>query len=128
MLIDPRMWAGDAIKYHEIEHYHIGRMKRVESLGYQLKQELPMFVGMSFDGLFHRGMNHPKILKMYLGRQVSLETLSTLVYLVDCADYWKESDDILLQEMALKAYKYWPFLAIQDDTKLRNMVLEHFSI
>ena len=86
----PKGWVGD---FNEQNHadYRI----RVESLGYNYQNELlELFAKVKkFDDIFYvEEGQHPLLLKQFLAKKVSLESMCILQELLDYCKYW--NDDI----------------------------------
>ena len=68
------MWIGDMIKNGEARY--VDWKKKVESLSYNFKQEAEsIFEDQKVDDVFDCSKGHPVLLKKYLRKEISLETL-----------------------------------------------------
>ncbi len=99
------------------EDTYIEWKSRVESLEYIFKNDVEKLLtnAQNFDILFNseRG-NHPKILKAFLGKKISLETLVIFEYLVKfCKTYDEEiRERIIWPEVSRLVQNYKPFVKI----------------
>ncbi len=120
---DPQtLWIGDIIKNGE-SVYHDWQ-KRVQSLSYFFKEEVEKLVeNRKFDELFEiKDNRHPIILKEYLKKSISLETLIVLNCIVSYKnDFDKKLKDPIWELISLKIDKYSPFLNI-DIFKYRKIL------
>ena len=88
------------------------------------QQELKPYIK-NFEPLFEiKGGNHPTLLKEYLGKRVSLETLVILDELVDFSKKWNEQlgDDVVWPDIKNLMKNYKGFLTI-DKNKYRMKLL-----
>ena len=88
------------------------------------QQELKPFVN-NFEPLFEiKDGNHPTLLKEYLGKRVSLETMVILDELVDFSKKWDEQlgDDVVWPDIKNLMKNYKGFLTI-DKNKYRMKLL-----
>ena len=88
------------------------------------QQELKPYIK-NFEPLFEiKGGNHPTLLKEYLGKRVSLETMVILDELVDFSKKWDEQlgDDVVWPDIKNLMKNYKGFLTI-DKNKYRMKLL-----
>ena len=88
------------------------------------QQELKPYIK-NFEPLFEiKGGNHPTLLKEYLGKRVSLETMVILDELVDFTKNWDEQlgDDVVWPDIKNLMKNYKGFLTI-DKNKYRMKLL-----
>jgi len=85
---DPKSWVGNFSEQNYSDY-----RKRIESLKYNYKNDLnELFKNITvFDELFHvKDKQHPLLLKQFLAKKVSLETMCILETLLDYCKYWDE--------------------------------------
>lgn len=120
------LWIGEIIK--EGEENYKNWQRRTQSLSYLFKQEAGIFDASNFDSMFAlEGNKHPRLIKEYLQKKLSLETLVILNLILG---YKKQFDSRLLdpvwEMISLKIEKYTPFLRV-DKSKytevLKSVVL-----
>jgi hypothetical protein len=121
---DPQsLWIGEIIK--EGEETYKDWMRRTQSLSYIFKDEVSIFNSKNFDEMFEiEGNRHPKILKEFLQKKLSLETMIILNNILE----YKRQFDIKLQDpvwefVSMKIEKYAPFLHI-DSNKFKLILKE----
>jgi hypothetical protein len=104
---------------------YLARQKRIESLPYDFKKELKILLP-DFDANFRvEDNNHPYLLKEYMGRRLSLESLSIIADLTECLPYWKKrlGDDHICSSVIMKIEKYLPFLNF-DKGEFRDILVD----
>lgn len=121
---DPQsLWIGQIIK--EGEEKYKNWMRKKQSLSYIFKEEVSIFNSKNFDEMFNIEDNkHPKILKEFLQKKISLETM---IILNNILDYKKQFDQKLLDPVwefvSMRIEKYTPFLHI-DSNKFKLILKE----
>ena len=106
------------------ENYDSWRLKREGFFDMFVVEMHPLMV--EFEPLFEvNGNNHPKLLKEYLGKRVSIETMIVLEVLVDYCKNWDKhlSDDIVWQDTRKLMNDYKRFLTI-DPRKYKMKLLK----
>ena len=106
--------------------------KRQSGLRYSFKQDLDAVVqymeakAHSFNNLFETLGQHPPILKLYINKRVSLETLIILDMVLGFSKQWdNDLKDPLWEQVSFKIKKYKPFLSI-NTLPFRKVVKETF--
>lgn len=121
---DPQsLWIGQIIK--EGEENYTNWMRKTQSLSYIFKEEVSILNSKNFDEMFSiQGNKHPKILKEFLQKKISLETL---IILNNILEYTKEFDkklqDPVWEFVSMRIQKYSPFLHI-DRNKFKSILKE----
>jgi len=121
---DPQsLWIGQIIK--EGEDNYKNWMRKTQSLSYIFKEEISIFNSKNFDEMFSiRGNKHPLIIKNYLQKKISLETL---IILNNILEYTKEFDkklqDPVWEFVSMRIEKYTPFIHI-DVNKFKQLLKE----
>ena len=106
------MWIGEMIR--EGEGRYQEWQKKVQSLSYIFKEEVnTLFDGYKVDELFDCSKGHPLILRSYLGKNTSLETLVICDRILGYRkDLDKKLNDPVWETVSRKIKKYSPFLNI----------------
>jgi len=111
---DPQsLWIGDIIK--EGESVYSDWKKKQQSLSYFFSQEISsIFSYDQFDDVFSiKGSSHPKILKKFLKKEISLETMVILDKILSYRKHFdKKLSDPVWQFVSMKIKKYSPFIHI----------------
>lgn len=125
---NPKMWIKELAYSDQAEKRYKDWMKYQQSLSYNFKQDLSK-LDISFDKNFIVSNNeHPILLKLYLGNEISLETLCILVDISSVLKYWDKSlnYDPLWNSIKQKIEKYVPFINY-DKEKLKSICLDKFE-
>ena len=106
------MWIGEMIK--EGEGRYTDWKKHIQSLSYVFKSDAEtLFDGYKVDEVFDCSKGHPLILKSYLGKKTSLETLVICDRILGYRkDLDKKLNDPVWETVSRKIKKYSPFLNI----------------
>ena len=106
------MWIGEMIK--EGEGRYQDWQKKIQSLSYIFKEEINiLFEGKKVDEVFDCSHGHPPILKSYLGKKTSLETLVICDRIFEYRkDFDKKLDDPVWETVSRKIKKYSSFINI----------------
>ncbi len=107
-----KKWIGDFDKTNWLEHKKVN-----QSLEYVYQNDIEklLTIAENFDILFKVGEgNHPKLVKAYLGKKVSLETLVILEKILKFRESFdaKISETYIWPKVSLLIKKYEPFLKI----------------
>jgi hypothetical protein len=121
---DPQsLWIGQIIK--EGEENYTNWMRKTQSLSYIFKEEISIFNSKNFDDMFNiEGNKHPLIIRNYLQKKISLETL---IILNSILNYKKQFDkklqDPVWEFVSMRIEKYTPFIHI-DVNKFKQLLKE----
>ena len=110
---DPsRVWIGEIMQSGEDNFKEW--QKRNQSLTYIFSNEVTdVFTKDNFDSHFQTKGQHPKILKQYMRRNISIETFIILDMILGFViDFDKKLTDPIWSTVSLKIKKYRPFLNI----------------
>jgi len=121
---DPsKVWIGEIIQNGETNFKQW--QKRNQSLSYIFGNEVEgIFTRDNFDSYFRTQGQHPKILKAYMRKEISLETLVILDKILGFRSRLdKKLDDPIWSTVSLKMKKYEPFLNI-DVFKFKRILKE----
>lgn len=125
---DVNQWVGDIVQDQESERIYKQWLARQQSLTYTFKQDLSK-LNTDFDSNFIVDSNsHPRLLVLYLQKQICIETLIILDMLTGCFKYWdkKISDPVVWPAVKKKCERYKPFLSIDVD-RYREIVVAFFQ-
>ena len=102
--------------------------KRQQSLSYVFKNELTQLKEDFNENIIVPKNQHPYLLRLYLRKDICLETLILIDRCVKMFAYWDKelSDDIMWPDVKLKADKYSPFLNV-DINKYRDILISTFN-
>jgi hypothetical protein len=125
---NPKIWIKEIAFSLLSEQVYKNWSKRQQSLVYLFKEELSK-LNDDFDSNFKaENQTHPYVVKLFIRKEISLETLVLLVDLVKCVAYWskKFEYDPTIDEILNTISKYRPFIEY-DREKIKNIVLDKFS-
>jgi len=125
---NPKLWIKEIAFSVSAEEVYKSWSKRQQSLMYLFKEELSKLKE-DFDSNFKvEDHTHPYVIKLFLRKEISLETLVLLVDLVKCSAYWSKrfAYDPTVEDVLNKIMKYRPFITY-DREKVKNIVLDKFS-
>jgi hypothetical protein len=98
---------------------------RMQKLGYTFKQDIQTLYA---DGDPYEAINgqHPKILKLYLGKKISLESIAILakIGIIENIDYSSLSNDFIWNDFVHLVKKYKPFVKIDKEYYTRQLKQE----
>lgn len=128
-LEDSKAWIRDLAYSDRAEAVYTEWAKRVQSLTYIFTQEIKKLDEDNFNENFIiKNGGHPLILKLYLRKEISLETLTILVDLSGCDKYFNKvlKSDPIWEDIGFKISKYKPFLTY-DREKTRKILLDKYK-
>ena len=117
------VWIGEMIK--EGEGRYQEWQKKVQSLTYVFKEETEsVFENKKMDDMFDCSKGHPPILKIYLGGDISLESMVIYDRILGYGkDFDKRLKDPVWETVSRKIKKYSPFLNI-DVSRYKKILKE----
>jgi len=121
-------WVGNLVQNNESEKCYRTLLRTRESLSYIFSEDLDKLKE-DFDSNFTvEDGQHPYLLKLYLRKDICIETLIILDDLVGCFKKWnkKIDENVLWPQLYLKCRKYKQFFEY-DRSKLKQVVLNKFS-
>ena len=121
-------WIGDLAYNEDAQKNYINWSKRQQSLSYIFTNDVEKLDDkFDFNFIVENGQ-HPPAMKLYLRKQITIETLIILIDLVRCFSHWQKNmgEDIVWKELSHKLTKYKPFLQY-DRAKMKNILLARFK-
>lgn len=121
---DPQtLWIGEIIKNGNVNY--LEWQKTIQGLKYLFKQETEkLFSEVKLDDVFNCSKGHPILLKKYLSKKISLETM--LIYdsiFGYCKNFDKKLLDPVWKTVSMRIKKYRPFINI-DVFEYKRIVKE----
>lgn len=118
-------WGG--VFDTEAKHNYLDWKRRMEAMSYTFKNDIDKLIfdceklNIKFDNVFYSGTKQPIILKRYLGKHISMETL---VILNQINNYTNRLDvelknDIVWPDVSRIIKKYQPFLKVDREKYVR---------
>jgi len=124
-----KAWIKELAYSDDAERVYKDWLKRNQSLTYVVKNDLSQ-LDSPFDGNFivSKMQSHPRLLQLYLGGHVTLETVCILLDITKAKKHWdsKMEFDPIYDEVRKKIEKYTPFIKY-DKEKMKKIVLDYFS-
>ena len=98
---------------------------RMQKLGYTFKQDIQTLYADGNPFEVNDGQ-HPKVLKLYLGKKISLESIAILakIGIIENTDYSSLSNDFIWNDFVHLVKKYKPFVKIDKDHYIRQLEQE----
>ena len=126
--VNPKLWIRDLAYSEDAQLTYNEWKKRQQSLTYNLKQDLGKLFTDFNKNFIVANNEHPALLRLYLGGQVTLESLCILLDLIKAKKHWdsKLEYDPVWSEISLKVQKYTPFINY-DKEKVKKIVLDYFG-
>ena len=117
-------WIGDISK---IEHSSVYPqwLKKIQSMSFVFSNDIDLLLkDADFEELFKSTTTHPPLLKKYLSRSITLETLVILNQLLNYVKDFDKSikDPVVWPELKRRVLKYEPFLSV-DKPKYKQILL-----
>jgi len=124
-LHDTKIWVGELLS-EECETRYKEWKKKQESLSYLFKTEMSFIEGWDSDELnvwfSCPNGDHPNIIKMYLRKEISLETLSILNSIFNFMNHYdKRIADPIYKGVSQLCRKYQPFLKVDMQKQKRQL-------
>lgn len=118
-------WGG--VFDSEAKHNYLDWKRRMEAMSYTFKNDIDKILfnceknNYKFDDVFYSDTNHPIILRMYLGKHISIETLVILNQINNYTDRLDEKlkNDLVWPDVSRILKKYQPFLKIEKEKYVR---------
>lgn len=127
-VIDNKLWVKDLAYSEQAENKYIEWNKRQQSLTYVLKNDLQKLDNNFNENFIIKDNQHPKLLKLFLGNQIQIETICLLLKITNAIKQW----DIDLEYdptwniIKNKILKYVPFINY-DVQKVKKLCLDRFG-
>ena len=120
-------YIGD-IREDRANQVYMDFKKRQQALSYTFKSDLSKLKEDFNSNIIVPENEHPFLLRLYMRKDICIETLTLIDRCVKMFSYWdKELDgDIMWPSIKLKAQKYSPFLNV-DINKYREIILSKFN-
>lgn len=121
-------WVGDLVNEQTAEKNYMAWRKRMESLSYIFNNDLDKLDSDFNSNFAVTDGHHPKLLKLYLRKEICPETILILEDLLGFFRAWnkKIEDKIVWPNEYIKLKKYRPFFTVNID-KFKVLVLEKFN-
>ena len=120
-------WIGDLFD-DKSEKVYADWLKRQQALSYIFEQDLNKLLTSFDDNVIVKNGQHPYLLKQYLRREISIETIIILNDILGFFGHWnkKIEDGVLWPSIYKKLSKYKPFFHY-DMFKCRKILKDKFA-
>lgn len=125
--LGPSQWIGDLMENMKVHNTYAKWLKRQESLSYQYQNELT-----KLDDNYNKNFEvvdgqHPALLRLYLQKDVCIETVIILDSITPFIKYWSKNidDRVVWPEVRSKIDKYKPFVRFNNE-KCRQLTIDRF--
>lgn len=120
-------WIGDIFS-DESEKTYNEWLRRQQSITYIFEQDLNKLLTSFNDNVIVKNGQHPYLLKQYLRREISIETIIILNDILGFFNHWNKNieDSVLWPTIYRKLTKYKPFLHY-DIFKCRKILKDKFA-
>jgi hypothetical protein len=116
---NPKLWIRDLAYSESAQLTYQNWKKRNQSLTYNFKNDFKKILEEP------GGQQHPAALRLYLGNQISLESLCIFIKMTKAIIYWdsKLEYDPIWEDIRLRVVKYTPFIKF-DYEKVKQTMLD----
>ena len=123
-----KAWIRDLAYSDDAEKTYKEWLKRQQSLSYMFKQDLSKLEPNLKHNLECKDNEHPILLKKYLGKEISLETLCLLLQFSGAKAAWdsKMEYDMIWETLKIRIEKYTPFIKYEKSNMVK-IALDYFS-
>lgn len=127
-IVNPKTWIKEIAYSTEAQKIYEDWIKRIQSLTYMITSEVKKLDESFNKNFLVEDHSHPIILKLFMSKELSLETLVVLIDITDCLSYWDKQMpyDPYWEDTALLIRKYKPFLKY-DKEKIKKLLVDIFS-
>jgi hypothetical protein len=120
-----KVWIRDLLDERAFLVYRDWQ-RRNQSLTYMFKEDFSKICEVNpntLELIKVEGGNYPELLRMYMQKEVSIETMVIIHQLSGMLDKWKGriTDDVIYPKIELKIRKYMPFMSVNLDS-MKNVV------
>jgi hypothetical protein len=124
---DSDFWVGQ-MSDDKVNDVYENYRKRQQSLTYTFKSDLAKMKDDFDSNIIVPDNEHPYLLRLYMRKDICIETLTILDMLCIMYKYWdrKLHDDVIWPQVKMKSNKYRPFLSV-DINKYKAIVTERFT-
>jgi len=120
-------YVGD-IRDDKANEVYMEYKKRQQALSYTFKSDLSKMKEDFNENIIVPQNEHPYLLRLYMRKDICIETLTLINRCVKIFNYWDEEmeGDVMWPNIKMKAEKFSPFLNV-DINKYREIILSNFN-
>jgi hypothetical protein len=122
----PKLWVGDLLEEKANEVYMAWK-RRNDAITSHVQDNLGKLSDDFKSNFVSNQGQYPKIIDLYLRKEISLETVCILTKLTNSQEYWAKSvvDNVMFPDIMKKLDKYHPFLVYSKE-KVKKVIKDHF--
>lgn len=116
--INPKLWIRDLAYSESAQVVYQDWKKRNQSLSYNFKNDMKKIVEEPKD------QHHPAAMRLFLGGQISLESLCIFVEITNSFKVWdsKLEYDPIWEDLKMRIIKYTPFIKFDRDKVIKILL------
>lgn len=117
--VNPKLWIRDLAYSDDAQVRYQDWKKRNQSLTYNFKNDFNKITDAS------KEEHHPAAIRLFLGGEISLESLCIFADVTNAVQYWDErlEYDPIWDDLKMKIVKYTPFIKYDHD-KIKQIMLD----
>ena len=124
-----KAWIRDIVYSEQAADLYAQQQKRIQSLRYLFENELDKLNKQFTTNFDIHNNSHPHVVRLYLQKEISLETLIIILDLTKCISFFDTQleYDPTWGPLSIKIKKYTPFIQY-DKKKFKKIVVDKFNI
>lgn len=126
LIVNSKSWIKDLTYNEQSEKIYKDWLKRNQSLTYIFKSDLKKLDDDFNSNFIIQENNHPKILKLFLSNEISLESFCILLDITTAKKYFDKSlkNDIIWNDISILIEKYMPFIKYDKENYKKILLTE----
>jgi hypothetical protein len=123
---NPKVWVGDLLEERANEVYLTWK-RRNDAITSHIQSNLSKLDDDFKSNFVSLQGQYPKLIDLYLRREISLETTCILTKMTNSQEYWAKSvlDNVMFPDIMKRLDKYYPFLVYSKE-KVKKVVKDRF--
>lgn len=123
---NPKLWVGDLLEDKANEIY-LAWKRRNDAITSHVQENLTKLNDDFKSNFVSLQGQYPKLIDLYLRREISLETTCILTKMTNSQEYWTKSvlDNVMFPDIMNRLDKYHPFLVYSKE-KVKKVVKDRF--
>jgi hypothetical protein len=128
LVSNPRVYIKNLSYNKQAEKVWKDHVHRQANLLDNLKWELHFIERPFGENLLVKSGQHPPLLKLYLSKKISLDTLCMICYTTNCVRHWDKEmgDDVVYADVGKLMKNYAPFISY-DRTMVKQILKEYYA-
>lgn len=123
---NPKAWVGDLLEEKANEVY-LAWKRRNDAITSHVHDNLGKLNDDFKSNFVSSQGQYPKLIDLYLRKEISLETTCILTKMTNSQKYWSESvlDNVMFPDIMKKLDNYYPFIVYSKE-KVKKVIKDHF--